>query len=227
MPAGDPFDFWYAVSNTEILVLPPRRLETFGATVVDYHLVSELMDEVNGVRVREGRIQAFRPEILTPSAYMESILEGFQEEAAGRYTEWLRENAKDLLILRYGFRIRKEEVREQIVHDAVEAVVDRVRADLKARANPLGALVRGVDEPWEVCLVKLMVEMVQRSGPEHARVLREDPAGERHEIEAAFRAASRDRSKIAPLADLLRARGLFKDYEDRFFALVQSHRRGG
>ncbi|MBM4154294.1 MAG: hypothetical protein FJ221_04620 [Lentisphaerae bacterium] len=227
MPAGDPFDFWYAVSNTEILMLPPRRLETFGSTVLDYHLVSELMDEVNGVRVREGRIQAFRPEILTPAAYMESILEGFHEEAAGRYAEWLRENAKELLILRYGFRIRKEEVREQIVHDALEAVVDRVRADLKARANPLGALVRGVDEPWEVCLVKLMVEMVQRSGPEHARVLREDPSGDRHEVEAAFRAASKDRSKIAPLADLLRARGLFKDYEDRFFALVQSHKRGG
>jgi hypothetical protein len=226
MPAGDPFDFWYAVSNTEILMLPPRRLETFGTTVVDYHLVSELMDEVNGVRVRQGRIQAYRPEILAPTAHVDSILDGFQEEAAGRYAEWLRENAKDLLILRYGFKIRKEEVQEQVIHDAVDAVIDRVRADLKARENPLGALVRGVDEPWEVCLIKLMVEMVQRSGPEHARVLREDPTGARNEIESAFRAASRDRSKIAPLADLLRQRELFKEYEDRFFALVQSHKRG-
>ena len=224
MAPMNPFDFWYAVNHTEVLVMPPRRLETFGATVIDYHLVSEPMDEVRRVRVREGRIQAFRPEIVAPGDFGGAALEGFGEAAAQRYLDWLREHQDDLLILKYGFKIRKEGLNEHVVTDSVEAVVERVRAELQAKDNPLAALVRGVDEPWEVCLLKLMVEMVQRAAPHHARDLREDPAGERHELEAAFAAAARDRSRLSALATMLQKRGLFKEYEDRFFALVRAGR---
>lgn len=219
-----PSDFWYAVNNTEVVVMPLRRLETFGATVVDYHLVTELMDSVNRVRVREGRIHAFRPQIVTPSSFVESILEGFQHEAAEAYANWLREHESDLLILRYGFRIRKEGSRDEIVSDAMDTVLERVRSDLDRRPNPLAALVRGVDEPWEVCLVKLMVEMVQRSAPGHMQDLRADPTGSRHDIETAFRRAARDASAVPALAACLKSHGLFKEYEDRFFAVVRSHR---
>ena len=218
------FDFWYAVHNTEVLVAPPRRLETFGTTTIDYHLVSELMDRTDQVRVREGRLQAYRPEILTPRHFAETLLEGFNEEQADRYLDWLREHERDLLILKYGFKLRKESLQESVVTDSIETVLDRVRADLRVRENPLAALVRGVDEPWEVCLVKLMVDMVQRSAAHHFAELREDPSGERHEIERAFSAAARDRARIPALAALLRTRGLFKEYEDRFFAVVRSHR---
>lgn len=227
MASFGPFDFWYAVSNTEIVLAPTRRLETFGATTVDYSLVTEPMDSVGSVRVREGRLLAARPEILTPSAFMESILEGFQEPAAEAYAEWLRSHAQDLLILRYGFRIRKQDIREEILHDTIDAVVDRIRRDVERRDNPLAALVRGVDEPWEVCLVKLMVDLVQKSGPEHARTLRRDPTGARQTIERMFRAAAKDRSRLGDLANLLRSERLFAEYEDRFFALVRSHEQRG
>ncbi len=227
MNRPDPFDFWYAVSNTEILLAPRRHLETFGATVVDYHLVSELMDEVNAVRIREGRLHAARPQIITPSEFAESILEGFREPAAEAYAEWLRENERNLMILKYGFRIRKQENREEIVHDPLDTVIERVRAEFERRDNPMAALVRGVDEPWEVCLIKLMVDLVQRSGPEHARILRRDPTGARHAIEQLFRAAALDRGRLGELAELLRRERLFDEYQDRFFALVRSHQRRG
>jgi len=139
--------------------------------------------------------------------------------------EWLHEHAKDLLILRYGFKIRKETDTEEIVTDSVAAVVDRVRAALSERNDPFAALVVGVDEPWEVCLLKLMVDVVERSAAGNAADLRTDPHGERHEVEEAFRAASRDASRVPHLADLLRRHNLFKEYEDRFFALVRSHAR--
>ena len=224
----DPFDFWYAVSNTEILLAPRRNLETFGATVVDYHLITELMDEVNAVRIREGRLHAARPQIITPSEFADSLLEGFREPAAEAYAQWLRDNERNLMILKYGFRIRKKESREEIVHDPLDTVIERVRAEFERRDNPLAALVRGVDEPWEVCLIKLMVDLVQRSGPEHARILRQDPTGARHAIEQLFRAAALERSRLGELADLLRREHLFEEYQDRFFALVRSHpRRGG
>ncbi|HPC19674.1 MAG: hypothetical protein KBC66_05090 [Kiritimatiellae bacterium] len=218
------FDFWYAVNNTEVLELPRNRLETFGATLINYRLITELMDAVGQVRVREGRIQAFRPEILTPQALSESpLLEGFREGPSDDFIQWLREHESELILLKYGFKIRHETVTESVVHDSVENVVERVRADLKARQDPLAALVLGVDEPWEVCLLKLLFEVVRRSAPANARDLRADPDGSRHEIDRAFRRAAGDRSQLAPLAALLTRLNKFKEYEDRFFALVRSH----
>ena len=216
------FDFWYAVNNTEVLVLPRGRLETFGSTLINYRLVTELMDTVGQVRIREGRIQAFRPEILTPQSFTESPLEGFQTGQANDFVRWLREHESDMVLLKYGFKIRHETITESVVHDSVETVLDRVREDLKAREDPLSALVRGVDEPWEVCLLKLLFEVVRLSAPGNARDLRADPDGSHHQIDRAFRLAANDKSKLPPLADLLNRLGKFKDYEDRFFALVRA-----
>ena len=164
------FDFWYAVNNTDVLELPRGRLETFGSTQINYRLITELMDSIGQVRVREGRIQSFRPEILTPQSFRESPLEGFQAGQAEDFMRWLRKHEADLVLLKYGFKIRHETVTESIVHDSVENVVERVRADLKAKADPLSALVLGVDEPWEVCLLKLLYEVVKQSAPLNARV---------------------------------------------------------
>ena len=220
------FDFWYAVNNTEVLELPLGRLETFGSTLIHYCLVTELMDAVGQIRIREGRIQAFRPEILTPQSFLESPLEtGFRAGPADDFVRWLREHESELTLLKYGFKIRQETTTESIVHDSIESVLDRVRADLKSKADPLSALVRGVDEPWEVCLLKLLFEVVRRSAPGNARDLRADPDGSRHDIEQAFRRAANDRAALAPLAALLTRVGKFKDYEDRFFAVVRSYAR--
>jgi hypothetical protein len=224
-PSPKEFDFWYAVNNTEVLELPHNRLETFGSTLINYHLVTEPMDSVGQVRIREGRILSFRPEILTPQSLTESPLEGFRAGPADDFVRWLREHESDLTLLKYGFKIRHETVTESVVHDSVANVLDRVRTDLKSRADPLSALVLGVDEPWEVCLLKLLFEVVRQSAPGNARDLRKDPDGSRHEIDQAFRMAANNRAQLAPLANLLTRLGKFKDYEDRFFALVRSHSR--
>jgi len=202
--------------------MPRGRLETFGSTLINYRLVTELMDSVGQVRIREGRIQAFRPEILTPQSLIESPLEGFETTHATDFVEWLREHESELTLLKYGFKIRHENATESIVHDSVENVVDRVRADLKSKEDPLAALVLGVDEPWEVCLLKLLFEVVRLSAPGNVQDLRGDPDGSRHEIDHAFRLAARNRDQLAPLADLLKQRGKFKYYEDRFYALVRA-----
>lgn len=223
MEAKRHFDFWYAVNNTRVLRLPKQRLETFGTTVLNYHLITELMDVVNKVRVREGRVKAYRPEILTPRTLREGALEGFGEEAA-KYLEWLREHETDLYILKYGFVIRKEDIQECVVSENVEAVAEQVRRELEKKDDPLGALVVGVEEPWEVCLLKLMVEVARRSAPHNLLEFQRDPHGHRHEIERAFQDAARDRSRISELYRKLCEYELFEEYEDRFFALVRSRR---
>jgi hypothetical protein len=48
------------------------------------------------------------------------------------------------------------------------------------------------------------------------------PIAVHKEVEAAFLAASKDKSKINSLAETLQKHNLFKHYEERFFALVKS-----
>jgi len=227
----DAFDFWYAVNNTEALILPSSRLETFGTTMLNYHLVSEFMDSVNRVRIREGRIEAFRPQILTPESLAQTLLEGFGHEAR-EYADWLRAHQHDLHLLRYGFTIRKQERSEYVVSEPLAQAVDQIERRLRARNDPLTALAIGVEQPWEVCLLKLMVEVVEQSVAGNVSDLRKGgllphPQGPRGEIEAGFREASRDASRIPDLHRLLERHGRFKEYEDRFFALVRrSHPTG-
>jgi hypothetical protein len=58
-------NFQYAIENTEVILAPQTRIATFGQTSFRFYLISELMDQVNEVRVRDGRIHAERPQILT------------------------------------------------------------------------------------------------------------------------------------------------------------------
>jgi hypothetical protein len=152
------------------------------------------------------------------------LLEGFEESQSSDYLNWLRAHEEDLLILKYGFKIRKEAINTHVINDRLELVVDKLRGEIAARGGGMEALIRGVEEPWEVCLVKLMADMVQRSAMLNARELGRDPKGHHHEIDQAFRAAARDRSKLQSLANLLHERDLFEEYEDRFYSLVRSGR---
>jgi hypothetical protein len=222
------FDFWYAVNNTELVSSPTSRLETFGDTIVNYYLVSELMDSIDKIRVREGHLKALKPEIITPQALGQMDLDDFGPEAR-KYAEWLRENGGDLRILQYGFRIQKQERKEYVVSDHIENVLDRVKQEVASRDDPLSAILLGVDDPWEVCLLKLMVDLVQHSASGNMQEIQQQAAARTasvtRRIDQAFLAASRDHSRINALADMLEHNGLWDQYEDRFFALVRSSGR--
>jgi hypothetical protein len=221
----DDFDFWYAVHNTRILIRPRQPLETFGQTTLSYHLLTEFPDEADRVRVREGRILAYRPVLITPRALQDSPLEGFEGPEAGDYLEWLKENEQNLALIQYGFKIRKELSQEYRVSERIQLVADRVRDEVRRKGNPLDAVLIGVDRPWEVCLLKLLIEVARHSAPHNAGQLRSDPDGTRAAIEEAFAAARRDPARIGDLAGLLEKNGSFSEYEDRFFALVRARGR--
>jgi hypothetical protein len=229
----DPFDFWYAVNNTEIKVMPSRHIETFGMTDLKYHLVSELMDTANQTRVREGRMQANRPQIITPDAYSRTVLEGFGDEAR-QYIEWLKDHEREVRILRYGYTLKREVYSEHLVSESVKTVVERVEKEVRDKNDPLSAVILGVDEPWDVCLVKLFWEVIQTSATTNIRELEQRrmfdddrgvPRGLRHELEGMFLAASRSPGLIPILGRKLQEIGLFAEYEDRFFSLVKASKR--
>jgi len=219
------FDFWYAVNNTELISTPTSRLETFGETIVNYYLVSELMDDIDKVRIREGHLKALKPEIITPQALGQIDLDDFGSEAR-KYGEWLRDNASELRILQYGFRLEKRELKEYVVSDHLQNVLDRVEREVKAQDDPFSAVLLGVDDPWEVCLLKLMVELVQHSANANIQDIQKLALSRQksitQRIDQAFLDASRDPALINDLAEMLKESGLWKQNEDRFFALVKA-----
>ena len=147
------YDFMYAAQATEVLHPPTRALETFGTTCVNYHLLAELEDYPGKIRIREGRLQANKPEIITPERYVKDEFEGFGEMAQ-RYYDFLKQNEDHLKILKYGYRLKQEAFSEQIVTDSMDAVAERVINDVKSADRPFDAVIKGVDDPWDVCLMQ-------------------------------------------------------------------------
>jgi hypothetical protein len=155
-------DFDYAIENTQVILAPERQIATFGSTSFNFYLISELMDRVDQVRVRNGKIHAERPQILTPEHYCRLLLEGFGEKAQ-RYVDQLREHARNVAVLRYGFQFRKTDVTEQTLRDSIDAVINRTKRRVESENESLSAVIQGVDDAWEVCLLKFTIDLIERS----------------------------------------------------------------
>ena len=157
-----PDDFQYAMENTQVIMSPERRIETFGSVNFHFYLVSELMDEANRVRVRDGQIQADRPQIVTAANCARVLLDGFGEPARA-FADWIARQRENMALLKYGFQFRKSGVVENIVHSPLDQVLDRVREQVTASKQASSAIIQGVDDAWEVCLLKFTMELVQQS----------------------------------------------------------------
>ncbi len=158
----DAASFQYAIENTQVIHAPERRIDTFGTTTFRFYLVTELMDSVGQVRVRDGRLHAERPQIIAPGHLQRLMLEGFGERAE-RFMSWLQDNASHLAVLKYGFQFRKTDVVDYVVHNSVEEVVQRLKDQIDYAEDPLSAIIQGVDEGWEVSLLKFASDMIQES----------------------------------------------------------------
>jgi hypothetical protein len=155
-------DFDYAIENTQVILAPEQKIATFGNTSFNFYLISELMDHVDQVRIRNGKIHAERPQILTPDHYSNLLLEGFGEKAQ-RYVDQLRERLRNIAVLRYGFQFRKTDVTEETQRDSIDAVINRTKRRVENANEPLSAIIHGVDDAWEVCLLKFTIDMIERS----------------------------------------------------------------
>ena len=147
------YDFLYAAEATRVLHGPTKALETFGSTCVNYHLLAELEDHPGKIRIREGRLQANKPEIITPERYVKDEFEGFGE-IAQRYYEFLKQHEDELKILKYGYCLKQEAFSEQIVTDSMDAVAERVIGEVKSGNRPFDAVISGVDDPRDDCLMQ-------------------------------------------------------------------------
>lgn len=159
-------DFQYALENTRVIRQPLQAIQTFGTTTFRFLLVSEMMDHVDRVRVRDGRIHAERPTIMSPHHFSKLMLEGFGDNARD-YADWLEEHGRELKFLRYGFQFKKTDISEEIVHAPLADVIGRLGEEMVGWDDPMSTLIEGVDEAWEVCLLKFSVDLIQRSASEN------------------------------------------------------------
>jgi hypothetical protein len=161
-----PDDIQYALEMTKVLREPDRRIDTFGETRFEFQLISELMDRAGEVRIRTGEVEAMRPRILRPEPYRQIELEGFDDNARARLdamVEKFRAEGKNLAFLQYGFQFKRGHVHEEIIHDPMDVVRDRVMEDIRRTGNPSRAVIEGVDDAWEVSILKFSFEMILRS----------------------------------------------------------------
>jgi len=164
MPSQD--DIQYAMETTRVLHEPDHRIQTFGETRFEFQLLSEPMDQVGNVRIRTGEVEAMKPRILRPEPYRDIELEGFDDNARARLDALisrLRDEGKDLAFLQYGFRFKRGAVSEELVHDSIDSVRARVLEDIRRTGNPSRAIIEGVDDTWEVSILKFSFEMILRS----------------------------------------------------------------
>jgi hypothetical protein len=221
-----------AARQTEILRHPRQHLATFGITNIYYFLVtepifSEITNDANETVIREGRVIAERPKIVTP--YYLTHIEGFSYDAR-RYFETLLSihgpNAPGLF-----YTYKNEPKGLNIVAERWPAVVDKLNADIDKKGDPLTSIIKGQDDLWDVSLLKFIYEVSTQSAPSNIAQLGSRgllgmshggiPVGARQVIEEMFGQVIRGEIKAHDLEIELSRWGVFEEYQDRFFALVR------
>lgn len=224
-----------AIERTEILRAPKQSLYAFGTTSIYYYLVtepaySELVKDASETVIREGKVIAERPKIVTP--YYLNNLEGFSPEARRYFRALVDEYGSDIRGLYYTYRNEPKEF--NIVSDNLRSIVDKLNAEIDRRSDPLTAIIKGEDALWDVSLMKFIYEITRSSVPDNLRqmggrgLLGIDsagiPADARANIEEFFRQVARGECEPGKLRDELEHWGLFEEYQDRFLDIFKKRR---
>lgn len=221
----------HAIKNTAVLRLPSQSLATFGTTNVDYYLLTRPVyaEMVQGQEtvIREGKVTAQRPQIVTPS-YL-TRLEGFGDNARKYLDLLMREYGPHAPGLLYTYKNQPTET--SIVSDGLAVVAGRLNERIDREGNRLAAIIQGVDELWDVSLLKFIRELSEGSLRSNLAelgsrgLLDVDEAGvtrdARYRIELLFQQVGSGEREPSELKKELDRWELFSEYEDRFFNLFR------
>jgi hypothetical protein len=220
-----------AVMNTRIVRAPKQSLSTFGTTNVYYYLVAEAayndLVNTNETVIREGRVIAERPRIVTPS-YL-SRVQGFSPEAR-KYFEMLmtvqNPNAPGLI---YAYRNEPKEV--NFVSDDLPAVIAKLNNDIDKKNSPLTSIIKGEDTLWDVSILKFIYEITQNSVADNVQQLNQQgllnmdssglPADARIRIERLFDLVIKGELEPSELKNELDRWNVFEEYQDRFLNIFK------
>lgn len=222
----------YAIQRTEVVRYPEQTLATFGLTNIYYYLLTEpvygeIMPGDEEAVVREGKVIVERPKIVTPY-YLLNLFEGFEHGA--EYANYmLREfgpNEPGLL-----YKYKNEMLDMNILSSPLDSIVNNLTVKIDREENRMAAIIKGIDELWDVSLMKFIHDLTRNSVRSNVmelgakRLLDMDTSGitryTRRSIEQLFAEAKEERAKAYELEAELRRWGLFEEYEDRFLDLFR------
>ena len=226
-------DWVRAVEQTMVVRFPTQYLETFGLTTLSYYVVTEPIyreiepESREGV-VRTGKVVAEKPSIVTP--YYAMNLQGFSSDAY-RYLEHVSErygpNSPGIL-----YQYRNEPDNTEILTGSPLEIAHRIDDDLTQRGEKLAVVMIGVDQLWDVALLKFIYEFTSRSASQNAQELGAqgllDPSASAgglpmaavRRIEQMFNEVRGGRNP-EDLKQELDRWGAFEFYEDRFLSLFR------
>ncbi len=222
----------FVVENTKVLRNPKQLLATFGTTRLSYFLVTEpvygdIQPGVQETVLRKGKVSAERPRIVTPF-YLRNFFQGF--EHGKEYLEYLlRKFGAQQNALLYEYKNELEET--TVISNNLQDVVAHLNETLDQESNPLSAIIRGVDEMWDVSLMKFIQELTGSSLSQNVMelaargLLNTDNSGVPREarlrIEELFKLVKKGELSPSDLKTELDRWGLFPEYEDRFLGLFR------
>ena len=225
----------YAVRHTEILRPPKQSLATFGTTNIHYYLVTEpvyteVVKNVNETVVREGKVTAQRPRIVTP--YYLSQLEGFSPDAKRYFDALIKTYGSNAPGLLYTYKNEPKEL--TIVSDNLLSVVDKLSSEIDKRGDPLTSIIKGEDEFWDVSLMKFIYEITRSSLRNNLLQMKSRglldvdsggiPVDARVRIDELFKKVLKGDCEPSELKEELDRWGLFEEYQDRFFNIFKKGR---
>jgi hypothetical protein len=225
----------YAARHTEIIRYPRQHLATFGVTNIYYYLLteptySEISDATNETVIREGRVIAERPKIVTP--YYLTHLEGFSYDARQYFQKMLVMHGPNAPGLFYTYKNEPKGL--NIVSDGLPAVIEKLNGEIDKKDDPLATIIKGQDDLWDVSLLKFIYEITSRSVHNNVAQMGSMgmfgasqggiPVGVRQTIEEMFQQAWRGEIRAFELEQELNRWGVFEEYQDRFFSLVKGNK---
>ena len=225
-----------ALEQTYVVRYPKQSLATFGVTSINYFVVTSPVyaDSDTGDRegvVRRGKVIAERPTIVTP--YYALKVQGFSNEAY-EYLQFLADrlgaNSPGIL-----YQYRNESDNLEIIGGEPAEIAHKISDDLDSRSENLAVVMVGVDELWDVALLKFMYEFTASSSAMNvdemmSRGLLDPnptvgglPTAAVQRIESMFREVGRGRSP-EELKHELDQWGAFEYYEERFLNIFRNPR---
>ena len=228
-------DWYKAIEQTYIVKYPKQHLATFGITNIEYIVVTEPLDtafdpqkkELEGV-VRKGKVRAEQPTLITPTYAMN--LNGFSDEAYKYFSQVARLYGANSPGIMYQYNNEPENL--EILSGNPNEIAHRISKELRDKKNDLSVVISGVDEFWDVALLKFIYEFTASSVSFNSREMRGAglmepqnsaggvPAAAANQIEEMFKSVKKGGS-AETLKNELDKWGVYPYYEDRFLNLFR------
>ncbi len=232
---GNEGNWQRAVEKSWIVRFPKQHLATFGTTNVAYYVVTEpIYQEFDASKqegiIRSGQVKSERPLVVTPTYAMN--LKGFSKEAYQYFNYESRQSGPNSAGILYQYK--NEFGKMNIVSGQPSEIAHRISEDLDNRKEDLSVVMVGVDEMWDVALLKFIYEFTSSSINSNVQDLHTrgllDPQGDyggvpRAAIDAIERLFIEVKQGANPeiLKRELDRWNLFGYYEDRFLDLFRNH----